>query len=47
MGLFAKRHSFYIDTDKTILFIDRNVRPAYTDQDIAAKLKELGVGIRS
>lgn len=47
MGLFAKRHNFYIDTDKTILLIDRNVRPAHTDQDIAAKLKELGVGIRS
>ena len=47
MGLFAKRHNFYIDTDRTILFIDRNVRPAHTAQDIAAKLKELGVGIRS
>ena len=47
MGLFAKRQNFYIDTDRTILFIDRNVRPAHTAQDIAAKLKELGVGVRS
>tara|TARA_E500000178_G_scaffold309102_1_gene323206 strand:+ start:34877 stop:35410 length:534 start_codon:yes stop_codon:yes gene_type:complete len=47
MGLFAKRHTFYIDKNRTILFIDRNVRPSQSAQDIAAKLKELGVGMRS
>ena len=40
---FASRHTFYIGADGRILYIDRDVRPATSAQDMAAKLEELGV----
>jgi len=41
-----KRHTFYIGKDGKVLFIDTNVRPATSAEDMAAKLKELGVPAR-
>ena len=38
-----KRHTFYIGKDGKILFIDKNIRPATAAEDMAARLKELGV----
>ena len=38
-----KRHTFYIGADGTILVIDRDINPATSAQDIAAKLAELDV----
>lgn len=40
---FASRHTFYIGADGRILHIDRDVRPATSAEDMAAKLEELGV----
>jgi peroxiredoxin Q/BCP len=42
-----KRHTFYIGKDGKILFIDKNVRPDTSAEDMAAKLKELGVPARA
>jgi peroxiredoxin Q/BCP len=42
-----KRHTFYIGTDGKILFIDKKIRPATSAEDMAAKLKELGVPART
>lgn len=42
-----KRYTFYIGKDGKILFIDKNVRPATSAEDMAAKLKELGVPARA
>jgi len=42
---FASRHTFYIGVDGRILYIDRNVRPATSAEDMAAKLGELGVAM--
>jgi peroxiredoxin Q/BCP len=38
-----KRHTFYIGKDGTILFIDRNINPATSAEDMAGKLEELGI----
>lgn len=38
-----ERWTFYIGKDGRILYIDRKVRAATAGQDVAAKLKELGV----
>ncbi len=46
MGL-AKRETFYIGVDGTILKIDRDVTPATSAQDMAANLGELGVALVS
>ena len=43
---FAQRHTFYIGADGRILAIDRNVRPATSAEDMAAKLAELEVAKR-
>jgi thioredoxin-dependent peroxiredoxin len=43
---FASRWTFYIDPAGKIRFIDKQVRPATSGQDIVAKLKELGVPSR-
>lgn len=43
---WASRWTFYIGDDGKILFIDKNVRPATHAEDVAAKLKELGVAER-
>lgn len=40
---FAKRQTFYIDNDGTILAVDRNVKPSTAAEDIAATLERLGV----
>jgi peroxiredoxin Q/BCP len=42
-----KRHTFYIGKDGKILFIDTNIKPATSAEDMAAKLEELGVPARS
>lgn len=47
MGLFAKRHTFYIGKDGKILFVDRDVQPASSAQDMASKLNELGIPKRT
>ena len=43
MGSFAKRHTFYIGTDGTILKIDESVQPKTSAQDMATTLGELGI----
>lgn len=40
---FARRETFYIGTDGTILAIDRKVNPATAAQDMIATLEQLGV----
>jgi peroxiredoxin Q/BCP len=42
-GLFAKRWTFYIGRDGVIRAIDKNVSTSTAGQDIARKLRELGV----
>jgi thioredoxin-dependent peroxiredoxin len=42
MGM-ARRETFYIGVDGTIVKIDRDVSPATSAQDMAANLGELGV----
>lgn len=41
-GLFAKRWTFYVDKDGTVLAIDKSVNTATAGADIAKKLGELG-----
>ena len=43
----ASRWTFYIGKDGTIQSIDKNVRPATSAEDMAAKLHELGVWMRA
>ena len=43
---FAKRHTFYIGVDGTILKIDTAVQPATAAQDMATNLGELGIALR-
>jgi thioredoxin-dependent peroxiredoxin len=43
---FASRWTFYIGKDGRILYIDKNVKPATHADDVAKKLKELGVAER-
>ncbi|MBN7798071.1 peroxiredoxin [Parahaliea mediterranea] len=42
---YAKRHTFYIGKDGTILKIDTDVKPASSAEDMAATLGELGVAL--
>ena len=42
----AQRWTFFIGKDGKILFIDKKVNTASHAQDVAAKLKELGVPAR-
>jgi peroxiredoxin Q/BCP len=39
----ANRWTFYIDKDGKILAIDKAVKPETSAEDMASKLKELGV----
>jgi len=39
----AYRWTYYIGPDGKILFIDKQVHPATSGEDIVAKLKELGI----
>lgn len=41
-GKYAARNTFYIGTDGTILYIDREVNPATAGQDTVARLEALG-----
>lgn len=43
---FPQRWTFYIGKDGNILHIDKQVKSAQHGQDVAAKLKELGVEAR-
>jgi peroxiredoxin Q/BCP len=40
---YARRHTFYIDPEGKIAFIDRAVKPQSSGPDIVAKLGELNV----
>jgi peroxiredoxin Q/BCP len=40
---FANRWTYYIGKDGTLLEIDKSIRPATSAEDIAAKLRTLGV----
>jgi peroxiredoxin Q/BCP len=42
-GKLANRWTFYIGPDGKILFIDKQVKPATSGEDVVAKLKELKV----
>ena len=42
----ASRWTFYVGKDGRILHIDKQVRPATSAEDMAAKLGELGVDVR-
>ena len=43
---FASRWTFYIGTDGKIVAIDKEVKPATSAEDMAAKLHDLGVPAR-
>jgi peroxiredoxin Q/BCP len=40
---WASRWTFYIGADGKILYIDKNIKPKTSADDVAARLKELGV----
>jgi thioredoxin-dependent peroxiredoxin len=40
---YASRWTFYIGPDGKILFVDKQVHPATSGEDIVAKLKDLGI----
>jgi peroxiredoxin Q/BCP len=40
---YAARNTFYIGKDGTILFVDRDVKPATAGEDIARRLAELKI----
>ncbi len=40
---YAARHTVYIGTDGKVLHVDREVSPATSGEDIAARLEKLGV----
>jgi peroxiredoxin Q/BCP len=40
---YARRHTFYIDPEGKIAFIDRAVKPQTSGPDIVARLSELNV----
>jgi peroxiredoxin Q/BCP len=46
MGGYAKRHTFYIGKDGTLLKIDTSVTPKSSAEDMIANLGELGVAMR-
>ena len=46
-GAYARRWTFYIDSEGVIRYIDKDVRVESAGQDIAAKLAELGFPRRS
>jgi peroxiredoxin Q/BCP len=43
MGGWAKRHTFYINSEGRIVEIDKDVKPATSAQDMAAKLEALNI----
>ena len=42
MSHFANRWTFYIDTDGTVLKIDKGTNPATAGRDLVANMEELG-----
>ncbi|MBT6799104.1 MAG: peroxiredoxin, partial [Porticoccaceae bacterium] len=40
------RHTVYIGKDGKVLFVDRNIEAATSAEDMASKLKELGIPAR-
>ena len=46
-GVHARRWTFYIGADGTLLYLDREVDPATAGADIARRLEELGVPRRA
>jgi len=42
-GEYAARHTIYIGADGKILYVDREVKPATSGEDVARRLAELGV----
>jgi peroxiredoxin Q/BCP len=44
-GAFARRETFYIGVDGTILKIDRQVQPGTSAQDMVANLAELDIAL--
>jgi len=46
MGGYAKRHTFYISKEGTVLMIDTAVNPKSSAEDMIANLGELGVAKR-
>ena len=46
-GWYAKRHTFYIGKNGLILYIDRDVRPETSAEDMAKKLIDLGIPQRN
>ena len=47
LGWYAKRHTFYIGKNGVILYIDRDVRPETSAEDMAKKLIDLGIPKRT
>jgi peroxiredoxin Q/BCP len=43
---YARRHTFYIDSEGIITRIDRSVQPATSAEDMIANLRDLGVATR-
>ena len=43
LGMLANRWTYYIGPDGKLLYIEKQVRPATSGQDVVAKLKELNV----
>ena len=43
IGLFAARHTFYIDAEGNITHVDRNVSPDTAGQDLVARLEALSI----
>ena len=43
---YAARHTVYIGKDGTILYVDREVKPATSGEDIVKRLTELKVPMR-
>ena len=46
-GLYSKRHTIYISKEGRIEYVDTQVNPATSAEDMAAKLVELGVQKRT
>ena len=46
MGLYTARHTFYIGKDGQVLFVDTKVKPDSAGEDLAQRLRELGVARR-
>ena len=41
---FAKRWTYYVDAEGTVIYIDKSVSPSTAGPDLAANLERLGLG---